>query len=386
MHITRIQLRNWKNFQEVDVQIRPRLFLVGPNASGKSNFLDALRFLRDIARSDDGGGLRAACEARGGLSKIRCLSARRTSNVGVSVEMRIGEDEWSYELEFGQEAGGKRLPVVVKEVALCNDDIRSRRPDEYDQKDPARLSQTSLEQVSANAAFRDAASALETIFYLHLVPQVVRGSRDMIVQSKRFNAYGHELLERMAAAHAQTRKARLKRIEEALQTAVPQLKQLELIHDSRGVPHLQAKYEHWRKHPAGQSEEQFSDGTLRLIGILWALMDGEGPLLMEEPELSLHEGLIQNLVQLFYRASNSKRGKEQRQTLISTHSATLLMDEGIAANEVAVFQPGKEGTRVVLTNKIPHIDALMNANITAGETAIPFTHSKDAHQLVFALD
>ena len=31
------------------------VFLVEPNASGKSNFLDALRFLRDIAKSECGG-------------------------------------------------------------------------------------------------------------------------------------------------------------------------------------------------------------------------------------------------------------------------------------------------------------------------------------------
>ena len=68
-----IQLRNWKNFRNVDLKVGPRLFLVGPNASGKSNFLDAIRFLRDLVLP--GGGLHSACDARGGVSKIRCLSA-----------------------------------------------------------------------------------------------------------------------------------------------------------------------------------------------------------------------------------------------------------------------------------------------------------------------
>ena len=55
LKFTRLRLRNWKNFPAADVSIRDRMFLVGPNASGKSNLLDAFRFLRDLA--SPGGGL-----------------------------------------------------------------------------------------------------------------------------------------------------------------------------------------------------------------------------------------------------------------------------------------------------------------------------------------
>lgn len=58
LRFRRLRLRNWKNFLRVDVVLQDRLFLVGANASGKSNFLDAFRFLRDIALS--GSGFREA--------------------------------------------------------------------------------------------------------------------------------------------------------------------------------------------------------------------------------------------------------------------------------------------------------------------------------------
>ena len=48
MRVTRLILKNWKNFPSVDVALGARVFLVGPNASGKSNLLDAIRFLRDV--------------------------------------------------------------------------------------------------------------------------------------------------------------------------------------------------------------------------------------------------------------------------------------------------------------------------------------------------
>ncbi|TAH28242.1 MAG: chromosome segregation protein SMC, partial [Oscillatoriales cyanobacterium] len=75
MIISHIVLQNWRNFQSVNVELRDRVFLVGPNACGKSNFLDSLRFLRDLAKA--GGGLQKAVSDRGGVSKIRSLYARR---------------------------------------------------------------------------------------------------------------------------------------------------------------------------------------------------------------------------------------------------------------------------------------------------------------------
>ena len=44
----RLRLENWRNFTQVDVDLQRRVFLVGPNASGKSNLLDVFRFLNDI--------------------------------------------------------------------------------------------------------------------------------------------------------------------------------------------------------------------------------------------------------------------------------------------------------------------------------------------------
>ena len=46
MRLTHLTLKNWRNFKQADFDLQDRLFIVGPNASGKSNLLDALRFLR----------------------------------------------------------------------------------------------------------------------------------------------------------------------------------------------------------------------------------------------------------------------------------------------------------------------------------------------------
>ncbi len=74
--VTHLKIKNWRNFRVVEVDLRERQFIVGPNASGKSNFLDVFRFLRDVAKQE-GGGLQKAVKDRGGVSKVRSLAAQR---------------------------------------------------------------------------------------------------------------------------------------------------------------------------------------------------------------------------------------------------------------------------------------------------------------------
>src|SRR4030042_3523576 len=83
LRFSRILLKNWRNFLEVDVPVQGRAFLVGPNASGKSNFLDILRFLADILTV--GGGFQDAVLKRGGVSRLRWLATRRNPDIVVHV-------------------------------------------------------------------------------------------------------------------------------------------------------------------------------------------------------------------------------------------------------------------------------------------------------------
>ena len=50
MIITHLSATNWRNFQQINVPLSVRQFIVGPNASGKSNFLDIFRFLQELQK------------------------------------------------------------------------------------------------------------------------------------------------------------------------------------------------------------------------------------------------------------------------------------------------------------------------------------------------
>lgn len=371
MYFSRIRLENWKNFLSAEVDLQRRVFVVGPNASGKSNFLDAFKFLREIA--DAQGGFQRAVHARRGVSQIRSLHARRYPNVVIEVVVVIEGERWSYRLEFTQD--NLRQPIIARELVRHGKAVVLDRPDEEDKRDANRLTQTHLEQVNANKGFRILNDFFSEVRYLHLVPQLVR-EPDRSVGRIR-DPYGGDFLEQLARTPARTLESRLRRIQAALRVAVPQLKELLLNRDVRGVPHLRGLYEHWRPKAGWQTEEQFSDGTLRLLGLLWVFLDGSAPLLLEEPELSLHAAVVRHIPKMIARLGR----KSGRQVLLSTHSADLLSDEGIAPEEVLLLEPSREGTTITVATEDKQVRSLLDSGLTLAETVVPRTAPKRAEQL-----
>ena len=130
MIVSHISVKNWRNFRSVDVDLQERQFLVGPNASGKSNFLDIFRFLRDIAKPE-GGGLQKAVKDRGGVSKIRSLAARRDPEIAIEVHLADaanGPPAWRYALGLRQETRGHRQTHVSHERVWKQDSLISTDP------------------------------------------------------------------------------------------------------------------------------------------------------------------------------------------------------------------------------------------------------------------
>lgn len=371
---TRLSIENWRNFARVDVALQRRVFLVGPNAAGKSNLLDVFRFLRDIVSV--GGGFQQAVTKRGGVSSLRSLVARRYSDIAIRVQ--IGDEDlidhtWEYELHFSQD--NLRQPTIKMERVSFSSDLLVLRPNEEDQNDPERLTQTYLQQVNVNKPFREVADFFASVRYFHIVPQLIREPDRSVGKSN--DPYGGDFLEQIARTPEKIRESRLKRITDALSVAVPQLEALELSRDVRGTPHLLGKYQHWRSQGAWQNEDQFSDGTLRLLGLLWAALDGAGPLLLEEPELSLHPEVVRFIPQMFARIQR----RTARQIMTSTHSNDLLRDEGIGLDEVLMLEPGTEGTSVHSADSLRDVRSLLQGGLSLAEIVVPKTKPMNASQL-----
>lgn len=381
MYISRLRLRNWKNFKSADIHLADRAFVIGPNAAGKSNLLDAFRFLRDVAND----GLRKAMDgSRGGVSAVRCLAARQHSQIEILIELKnsIGDERplWTYELRINQD-NNKRAEIIY-EKAVHDGKVVLDRPNDDDKRDRQRLSQTALEQISLNQKFREVSEFLKSVSYQHILPQVVRDPRGFTTGPVINDPFGRDFLLRVLQTPEKTRRSRLAKIQKALSAAVPQLKALDVTMDDSGVAHLLGSYEHWRPKAAKQNESQFSDGTLRLLGLLWSMFEGTGPLLLEEPEISLHPEVVRQIPRMFARIQRER--KVVRQLIVSTHSEELLSDPSVGLEEVVLLVPSVEGTDMIAPT--PADFASVKSGMSAAEVMLPKAAPAGVQQLAIAFD
>jgi predicted ATPase len=376
MMISKIKIHNWRNFKDAETVLRDTTFILGPNASGKSNFLDVFRFLRDVAKPD-GGGLQSAVRQRGGVTKVRCLHARQNPEIKIEIEFSTNNESgaitWNYGLEFTTESAGKHRPIVKSEYVRKiskNGNVISllERPDKHDKKDAELLTQTSLEQIQGNVNFREIADSLSKITYLHLVPQLLKFADQIGGHRLEDDPFGQGFLERVAKTTEKRRKSRLARIESALRNVIPKFSDLSFIQDKvTGRPHLEIKYQHHRPQGARQREDQFSDGTLRLIALLWLLQDGDSLLLLEEPELSLNPSIVAQIPRLI--SLIQKKSKKTRQILISTHSDALLSNPGVDYRSFVTLSPSDDGTKFLSPSESEEI--ALAAGLSAAEVLLP---------------
>ncbi len=112
--LRRVRIRGYKSIAFCDVQLEPFTILVGRNASGKSNFLDALAFLRDVIAK----GAHEAVKQHGGREAILC---RLTDTGRIAIEIEAGylsqreTIPWTarFQVELGIPAN--KAPQIVRE-------------------------------------------------------------------------------------------------------------------------------------------------------------------------------------------------------------------------------------------------------------------------------
>ena len=84
MLIKRITLQNFKNFERLEIDLNNINIIVGANASGKSNFIQSIRFLRDIQKY----GIENAISLQGGFEYLQNIQLKGQENTLISVDFQ----------------------------------------------------------------------------------------------------------------------------------------------------------------------------------------------------------------------------------------------------------------------------------------------------------
>jgi predicted ATPase len=130
-------------------------------------------------------------------------------------------------------------------------------------------------------------------------------------------------------------------------------------------------YNHWRPNAGWQREDQFSDGTLRLLAMLWTLLSSNRMILLEEPELSLHNAIVRQIPELLYKTRHLKK-KTKGQIIVSTHSEVMLSNQSIDGNFL-ILQPGQGGEATKIMTPSKEDVESMRAGLSAADILLPQT-------------
>jgi len=104
--IKRIQIRNFKSLRDVDVEMGRTNVLVGPNMSGKSNFIDAFKFLIDLLIPGPGvHGVPNAVMKRNGFQEVAWKGGGGSNVIAFTLDGTLAGKEghplkWTYNLEI----------------------------------------------------------------------------------------------------------------------------------------------------------------------------------------------------------------------------------------------------------------------------------------------
>ena len=122
MGLKRIEVKNFKSFQELKVEFHKFDVLIGANASGKSNFVQIFKFLMDIANS----GLNNAVSMQGGVEYLRNINIGASENFSLKVVsdqkdgfarrakkgligIKIYETAYEFALKFNKRGSGFKI-------------------------------------------------------------------------------------------------------------------------------------------------------------------------------------------------------------------------------------------------------------------------------------
>ena len=368
--ITRVTIKNYKSIAACDVQLCPLMFLVGPNGAGKSNFLDALRFVADALNSS----LHHAIRDRGGINEVRRRSGGHPNHFSIRLEFALPDGSTGhYAFRIGTSPLIRGYEVQREECVLQNAELFT--PETYFHVHDGAVTKTSLEVAPAAAIdrlflvnasglkeFRPVYEAFSQMGFYSLNPDIIRDLQapdpgDLLIRD------GSNLVSVLGQLSPSAKE----RIEEYLAAVVPGVRGVEIkeigpketLEFRQGVAGA--------RHPWRFLANNMSDGTLRVLGILVALFQGDGNaqkrvLLVgiEEPEIALHPAAAGVVLDGLREAS------EKTQILITSHSPDLLDDKDLDVESILAVE-ARNGNTAILPVAEAGRSAVRDRLYTTGE-------------------
>ncbi len=371
MRLTSLAVQHYKSLANVHLEnIQPVTVLVGPNAAGKSNVVDVLKFLRDMVME----GLDHAISKRSGITAIRQHSRTKPYQISfklcflddsfddgksrsVSYEITISSliagnykieretaNWYEHEYEFDEDNGTSMLVGIGRRIMHRSADgaltFGGKKLKTVLPSDQAALGLRLLTH-SEGIAY-PIANFVRSFRFSTIFPNTLREPKKPDADSV-LKESGENWASILKALKRTPRgRQALEHIKEMMRVVMPAMVD---IHVKAVGGYLVPQF---RIAEAGGKQDaaydldpsQLSDGTLRVLCILLALYQNPAPkfVAIEEPEQTVHPGLLAMLAEAFHEVS------ERTQLFVTSHSPHLIEFFDPEEIRVAVQENGE--TRV----------------------------------------
>ena len=368
--LRRVAIENFKSIAKCRVDLAPLTVIVGRNGSGKSNFLDALKFVVDALQTS----LDHAIRSRGGIDDVRRRSTGHPRNFGIRLELLLPNlHRADFTFEIAARSGGsfavknEEINVIAPNGSVTANYRREERrvsSESHPTMPPVLDDRLFLVNAAGLPEFRAAYDALVTMGFYNLDPEAMREPQAPDA-GELLHHDGSNIASVVARLSAHPSSA-LMRISEYLGKIVPDVESVERVSlgPRETLQFLQkvkgAKYP-WRFYASSMS-----DGTLRALGALVAVTQLTGGAQtvrlvgIEEPETALHPAAAGALMDALREATR------HTQVIVTTHSADLLDEVDINQDGLLVVVSEDGITRIAPPDQAS-LDVVRSHLYSAGE-------------------
>lgn len=363
--LTHLAVTNWRNFAHIEFDMSSRLFVVGPNSSGKTNLLGALRFLGDIGRR----GLVAASEDLGGPDRYFRSGAdsaafvatfndtQNSAEFALFLRLMLAGPEST---KSGSDADQTfAFPMTDPLTGEPNDrylDVHQtitaggKKPTDEGESFPVEDEEAQRTRVR---------QTLAGIRYIHPNP------KKMLERADRYDPdHGTGFFQHAGRFSDQQLDAVVDRIRPIMASVVPEIPNLSYQRMGLGTEVVFYSDTPVRGASGVYSHEQFSEGTLRLLGLLFDLATlprDTSVILIEEPETFLQASVVRSLPSLLAEVAMDR----DVQMIISTHSPELIDSELVLPSQVLMLRSenGETTGQLLSESNDPRIKAAVSAGL-----------------------
>lgn len=390
MAIQNIRVKNFKSFRELDIDLANLNILVGANASGKSNFVQIFRFLRDISQQ----GLDNAVSIQGGREYLRntrigaseplSIQVRSKEKWGLLIGRRkrfvstkVEEVDYRFRLSFHKQGfkvaedvleiktSFKEFEEPPKNLAKEGRHIGTGSFRFFNENGKLGIESELPSQVSENEFYPLSLKGLKLpscrlLLELPLPTQLLMMNSFSFTQSALFD-FDPKLTKKAAPITGRSEleedgsnlaivlrnilqsKERKRKFINLLSSILPFVQDAAVQKLADRSLLLLLEEEHTGSLPMPASS--LSEGTLEVVLLILALhfdkthSDAKRLLIFEEPDRNIHSSLISRLIEMFREAAQTK------QIIISTHNPELVRQSHL--DELLLVSRDKEGYSII---------------------------------------